>query len=54
VLKHAQALGDLRSLMSKQRRVLRLHLGRDTRAQLARIEKLIENAVMPSTQVKAS
>ena len=54
VLKHAQALGDLRSLMSKQRRVLRLHLGKDTRAQLARVEKLVQNAVMPSTQSKAS
>ena len=37
VLKHAQALGDLRSLVSKQRRVLRLHLGKDAGAQLARL-----------------
>jgi transaldolase/glucose-6-phosphate isomerase len=41
ILKQAQALGDLRSLESKQRRVVRLHLGKDVRAQLARLEKLV-------------
>jgi transaldolase/glucose-6-phosphate isomerase len=45
ILKQAQALGDLRSLESKQRRVLRLHLGKDVRVQLARLEKLVESAV---------
>jgi transaldolase/glucose-6-phosphate isomerase len=40
-LKRAQALGDLRSLESKQRRVIRLHLGKDVEAQLARLEKLV-------------
>jgi transaldolase/glucose-6-phosphate isomerase len=45
VLKQAQALGDLRSLESKQRRVIRLHLGKDVPAQLARLEKLVESAV---------
>lgn len=54
VLKQAQAQGDLRSLISKQRRVLRLHLGKDARAQLARLEKLVENAVKPGTRAKAS
>jgi transaldolase/glucose-6-phosphate isomerase len=44
-LKQAQALGDLRSLESKQRRVIRLHLGKDVQAQLGRLEKLVETAV---------
>jgi transaldolase/glucose-6-phosphate isomerase len=45
ILKQAQALGDLRSLESKQRRVIRLHLGKDVPAQLARLEKLVESAI---------
>jgi glucose-6-phosphate isomerase len=45
ILKQAQALGDLRSLESKQRRVIRLHLGKDVGVQLARLEKLVESAV---------
>jgi transaldolase/glucose-6-phosphate isomerase len=45
ILKQAQALGDLRSLEGKQRRVIRLHLGKDVQAQLARLEKLVEGAV---------
>lgn len=45
ILKQAQALGDLRSLESKQRRVIRLHLGKDVPAQWARLEKLVESAV---------
>jgi hypothetical protein len=44
-LKQAQALGDLRSLEGKQRRVIRLHLGKDVQAQLAQLEKLVESAV---------
>jgi glucose-6-phosphate isomerase len=40
-LKQAQALGDLRSLESKQRRVIRLHLGKDVPGQLARLERLV-------------
>jgi transaldolase/glucose-6-phosphate isomerase len=44
-LKQAQALGDLRSLETKQRRVLRLHLTGEVPAQLARLEKLVENAI---------
>jgi hypothetical protein len=44
-LKQAQALGDLRSLESKQRRVIRLHLRRNVPAQLARLEKLVESGV---------
>jgi hypothetical protein len=42
-LKQAQALGDLRSLESKKRRVIRLHLGKDVPAQLARLEELVKN-----------
>jgi hypothetical protein len=41
ILKQAQALGDLRSLESKQRRVVRLHLGMDVEAQLARLKELV-------------
>jgi len=44
-LKQAQALGDLRSLESKQLRVIRLHLGKDVPAQWVRLEKLVESAV---------
>ena len=45
ILKQAQALGDLRSLESKQLRVIRLHLGKDVPAQWVRLEKLVESAV---------
>ena len=41
VLKQAQALGDLGPLESKHRRFVRLHLGKDVQAQLARLEKLV-------------
>ena len=44
-LKQAQALGDLRSLESKQRRVIRLHLTSDVLSQLAELEKLVESGV---------
>jgi hypothetical protein len=44
-LKQAQALGDLRSLESKQRRVIRLHLTSDVPSQLAELEKLVESVV---------
>jgi transaldolase/glucose-6-phosphate isomerase len=45
ILKQAQALGDWCSLDSKQRRVIRLHLGKDVPAQLTRLEKLVESGV---------
>ncbi|HBP88816.1 MAG TPA: transaldolase [Nitrospiraceae bacterium] len=41
VLKAAQALGDMQSLSSRQRRVIRLHLGADVEKGLARLEQLI-------------
>ncbi len=44
VLKQAQALGDLESLESKQRRVLRIHIAKDTEAGLHRLLKAIEAA----------
>jgi hypothetical protein len=53
VLKHAQALGDLSSLQNKGRRVIRIHLGKDVRSDLARLEKLVEIALKPMAQVKA-
>ncbi|MGD1105046.1 MAG: hypothetical protein ABSA59_23615, partial [Terriglobia bacterium] len=53
VLKHAQALGDLHSLVSKQRRVLRLHLGKDTGAQLSRLGRLVQDATKLWAQAKA-
>ena len=53
VLKQAQALGDLRSLVSKQRRVLRLHLGKDAGAQLSRLGQLVQDAAKPWAQAKA-
>jgi hypothetical protein len=53
VLKQAQALGDLHSLVSKQRRVLRLNLGKDTGVQLARLGQLVQDALKPAAQAKA-
>ena len=53
VLKQAQALGDLRSLVSKKRRVLRLNLGKDTSVQLARLGQLVQDALKPAAQAKA-
>jgi transaldolase/glucose-6-phosphate isomerase len=53
VLKQAQALGDLRALAGKQRRVLRLHLGKGTNAQLSRLRQLMEDASKPEVQAKA-
>ena len=42
VLKAAQALGDMQSLSSRERRVIRIHLGTDVEKELARLEQLIE------------
>jgi len=43
-LKRAQALGDLRALQSRGRRVIRLHLGADPAAGLARLLESIQDA----------
>jgi hypothetical protein len=53
VLKHAQAMGDLRSLVSKQRRVLRLHLGKGADAQLSRLVQLVQDAAKLWVQAQA-
>ena len=43
-LKQAQALGDLASLQSRKRRVVRIHLGPDVAAGLQRLKALVEEA----------
>ena len=43
-LKRAQALGDLRSLRSRGRRVLHVHLGGDPRAGLARLLESVQQS----------
>lgn len=53
VLKQAQALGDLGALVSKQRRVLRLHLGKEVGAQLSRLGHIVHDALKPRPQAKA-
>jgi len=45
VLKAAQALGDLQSLTSRGRRVIRVHVGSDVIKGLTRLEKAIDAAV---------
>ncbi len=42
ILKAAQALGDLQSLTSRQRRVIRVHVGSDVVKGLTRLEQAIE------------
>ncbi len=51
VLVQAQALGDLQSLQSKRRRVVRVNLGRDMKAGLNRLSKALEAA---ATRVQAT
>ncbi len=48
VLKRAQALGDLRALQSKGRRVMRVHLGADATAGLARVLESVQQSA-PAT-----
>ncbi|MYA28447.1 MAG: bifunctional transaldolase/phosoglucose isomerase [Nitrospira sp. SB0672_bin_25] len=43
----AQALGDMKSLSTRNRRVLRIHLGRDVEAGLRRILQAVEVALAP-------
>lgn len=43
-LKQAQALGDLTSLQTRGRRIVRIHLGRDVAAGLRRLQALVEKA----------
>jgi hypothetical protein len=44
VLKQAQALGDFQSLASRDRRAIRVHLGRDTAAGLKTLLEIIQSA----------
>ena len=44
----AQALGDLKSLSTRNRRVLRIHLGCDVEAGVRRILKAVEAALSRS------
>ncbi|RMH36902.1 MAG: bifunctional transaldolase/phosoglucose isomerase [Nitrospirae bacterium] len=46
VLKAAQALGDLQSLVSRGRRVIRVHLGSDVGKGLARLEEALSGGLM--------
>jgi hypothetical protein len=46
VLKAAQALGDMQSLTSRQRRVIRVHVGTDVVKGLARLEQTIEATIL--------
>ena len=43
-LEQAQALGDLASLQTRGRRIVRIHLGRDVAAGLRRLQTLVEKA----------
>jgi hypothetical protein len=45
ILKRARALGDLRSLREKGRRVVRVHLGRDEAPGLGRLLWAVEEAL---------
>ena len=45
VLKRAQALGDLQSLQSRKRRVIRIHLGEKIKSGLDQLLKAVETAV---------
>lgn len=45
VLKAAQALGDFLSLTKRNRRALRVHLGKDVAAGLRRLQQAVERAV---------
>lgn len=45
VLKSAQAQGDFAVLAERKRRILRVHLGRDVRAGLAALAKLVQAAL---------
>jgi glucose-6-phosphate isomerase len=48
LLKQAQALGDLRALQGKGRRVIRVHLGRDVRAGLQQLLGAVEASLKTS------
>ncbi len=45
VLKAAQALGDMQSLTARNRRVIRVHLGKDVPKGLEKLDKAIAMAL---------
>ena len=45
ILKQAQALGDFRALVSRDRRVLRINLGHDLLSSLDHLHQVILNAL---------
>lgn len=47
ILAAAQALGDMKSLSTRNRRVIRIHLGRDVEAGIRQIQKAVEEALLP-------
>ncbi len=46
----AQALGDMKSLCTRNRRVIRIHFGRDVEAGLRRIQQAVEDALPGPSQ----
>ena len=46
VLAAAQALGDMKSLNSRNRRVIRIHLGADVESGLSRVQAAIEGSLV--------
>ncbi len=53
ILKEAQALGDFQSLASRNRRAIRVHLGKDVTAGLRLLLEIVQNG-LPITQGQAS
>ena len=51
ILKQAQALGDLQSLVRHGRRVVRLHLGRDTNTGLDYVLRVVDSALTEAAAV---
>ena len=44
----AQALGDMKSLTTRHRRVIRIHVGSDVESGVKRIQQAVERAVVPT------
>ncbi len=54
ILKQAQALGDMQSLQSKNRRVIRFHLGKDVQRGLDEFSKAVEATVVSAHETRVS
>ena len=48
ILAAAQALGDMKSLTTRHRRVIRIHVGVDVESGVKRIQQAVERAVVPT------